>query len=137
MNIAVIYQSRTGHTKKVAKAIAHALHTEAWGIDEVKDLDCDLLILGGGVYAATLDKDMKKFLSGLTGTSAKRVALFGTSAGGRKPFGMMEKILRDKGLPIHPDFLFIPGAWAFLNRGRPNEDDCQKAEEWAKGLLEE
>ena len=131
MQIAVVYQSRSGHTKAVAEAIAKALHTAAWEVSEVKDLSCDLLILGSAVYAASLDKKTKAFLDSLTGESAKRVALFGTSAGGRKPFGMMKKALESKGLPVDKNFLFIPGAWAFMNKGRPNEDDLKAAAEWA------
>lgn len=136
MNIAVVYQSRGGNTKKVAEAIAGALYTAAWSVDEVKDLDCDLLILGCGVYAASLDKHTKQFIASLKGTSAKRVALFGTSAGGRKPFGMMKKALMQKGLPVDERFLFIPGSWAFMNKGRPNEADLKAAEEWAKAIIQ-
>ena len=135
MNIVVAYQSRTGNTKKVAEAIAKALHTAAWDVEEVKDLDCDLLVLGSAVYAASLDKKTKAFLDSLTGVSARKVALFGTSAGGRKPFGMMVNALKKKGLPVHEDFLYIPGAWAFMNKGRPNEEDLKRAEQWALGLL--
>ena len=135
MNIAVIYQSRGGNTKKVAEAIAKTLHTAAWSVDEVKELDCDLLFLGSGVYCASLDKTMKAFLSRLHGTSAKKAVLFGTSAGGRKPFGMMKKALEAKGIPVDKRFLFIPGKWAFMNKGRPNEDDLVTAEVWAQGIV--
>ncbi|MBR1846568.1 MAG: flavodoxin [Bacilli bacterium] len=136
MNIAVVYQSRGGNTKKVAEAIARALHTAAWEVEEAKNLDCDLLILGSAVYAAQLDKKTKAFIDSLNGTSAKRVALFGTSAGGRKPFGMMRKALTKKGLPVDDRDLFIPGAWTFMNKGRPNDQDLANAEAWAKSLIE-
>lgn len=135
MDIAVIYQSRTGNTKKVAEAIAKALHTAAWDIEEVKDLKCDLLFLGCGVYAASLDKKMKRFLDLLEGTSAKKAVLYGTSAGGRKPFGMMKKALEKKGIPVDKRMLFIPGAWWVLNKGRPNDEDLVTAQVWAKGII--
>ena len=136
MNIVVAYQSRTGNTRMVAEAIAKALHTAAWDISEVKDLECDLLVLGSGVYAANLDRSMRDFLKTLGGTSAKHVALFGTSAGGRKPFGMLQRALKKKGLPVDKRFLFIPGKWWKLNPGRPNSEDLETAKAWAKSLLE-
>ena len=135
MDIAVIYQSRGGNTKKVAEAIAKALHTAAWTVDEVKDLKCDLLFLGSGVYAASLDKTMKRFLDSLNGTSAKKAVLFGTSAGGKKPFGMMKKALEKKGIPVEKRMLYIPGQWAFFNKGRPNEEDLTTAKVWAQGII--
>ena len=137
MNIAVVYQSRGGNTKKVAEAIARALHTAAWSVEEVKDLDCDVLILGSAVYAAKLDKKTKRFIESLDGTSARRVFLFGTSAGGRKPIGMMKRALDGKGIPVDEKTLFIPGSFAFMNKGRPNEEDLAKAAAWAKDIIKE
>ncbi|MCR5348010.1 MAG: hypothetical protein K6E59_00140 [Bacilli bacterium] len=137
MRIAVIYQSKTGNTRLVAEAIAKELHTCAWDIEEVKDLDCDLLVLGAGVYAARLDKKMRLFLASLEGTSARRAALFGTSAGGRKPFGMMAAVLKKKGIPVDKDYFYCPGKWWKLHTDRPNEQDLEDARAWAKGLLEE
>lgn len=136
MNICVAYHSRTGNTKIVAEAIAQALHTAAWDIAEIKDLNCDLLILGGAVYAAGLDKKLTAFLKGLNGTSAKRAVLFGTSAGGKKPFGMMKRLLKDKGIPADDRVLWIPGSWWVLHKGRPNEDDLRLAKEWAESLMQ-
>lgn len=137
MRITVCYQSRGGKTKKVAEAIAKALHTAAWSVEEVKGLECDLLILGSAVYAASLDKKTKDFIDSLNGTSARRAALFGTSAGGRKPFGMMKKAIAKKGIPVDHRVFYAPGAWAFLNKGRPNDDDLAKAAEWAKAIASE
>jgi len=137
MYIAVCYQSRGGNTKKVAEAIAKALHTAAWDIDEVKDLECDLLVFGSAVYAASLDKKTKAFLDSLKGTSARRVALFGTSAGGKKPFGMMKRLLKEKGIPVDENFFYAPGSFLFMNKGRPNEEDLAQAAEWAKSLIQE
>lgn len=135
MNIAVVYQSRGGLTKKVADAIASGLHTAAWSVEEVKDLECDLLFLGGGVYPTGLDKKLKKFLKTLEPRSAKKVVLFGTSAGGRKPFGMMKALLERKCVFVDDTFFYAPGQFLFLNKGRPNADDLTKAEEWAKAFI--
>ena len=135
MYIAVIYQSRGGNTKKVADAIARELHTAAWSVEEAKNLDCDLLFLGSGVYAASLDKSMREFIATLTPHSVKKIVLFGTSAGGRKPFGMMKKLLKLRGLTVEKEFLYIPGSFAFLNKGRPNEADLENAKAFARSVL--
>ena len=134
MRILVVYQSRTGNTKRIAEAIAEELGVEALPVLEVTTFSCDLLVLGSGVYAASLDKTMKRFLSGLDGLCAKKVALFGTSAGGRKPFAMMKRALKQKGIPVHESTLWIPGEFKFFNKGRPNDQDILEAKEWAKNL---
>ena len=131
MKVAVVYQSRTGHTKSVAESIADALGVQALDVKDAHGIQADVILLGSGVYAAQLDESTKAFIDSLNSNCCKKVALYGTSAGGRKPFGMMAKRLERKGLVVDADFLYIPGAWAFLNKGRPNADDLKAAAEWA------
>lgn len=136
MNIAVVYQSRGGNTKSVALAVASAFDVEARSIADAGEVEADLLFLGSGVYAASLDAGMKDYLDHLDPSRIGRVALFGTSAGGRKPFGMMKKRLAQKGITVLEPTLYIPGSFMFLNRGRPNEIDLAAAKSWAESFRE-
>lgn len=137
MEIAVVYQSRKGKTKKVAEAIAKSLHSGAWSIEEVKDLKCDLLFLGTGVYFAGVGQKMERFLASLSGISAKKAVIFGTSAGSKKPFLRMKKILEEKDIPVDKRMLLLPGKWLMMNKGRPSGEDLVTAKVWAQGIVSE
>ena len=132
MKTLVYYQSRTGNTKKVAEAIAEALGIQARSIEEEAPSEADLLFLGCGVYAASLDKQLKAFVERIKGKFIKRVVMFGTSAGGKKPFGMLKRCLKKNGILVAEQFLYIPGSWWVMNKGRPNQDDLEKAKAFAK-----
>ncbi|MCE5255922.1 MAG: flavodoxin domain-containing protein, partial [Spirochaetaceae bacterium] len=52
MKTAIIYFSKTGHSKKIAKAVSEALHIQAEDIRTNPKLsDIDLLFVAGGIYA--------------------------------------------------------------------------------------
>ena len=50
---------------------------------------------------------------------------------------MMKRALDGKGIPVDEKTLFIPGSFAFVNKGRPNEEDLAKAAAWAKDIIKE
>lgn len=58
MNIAVIYRSKYGHTKKYAKWAAESLNASLFEYSSVKPSDFagfDVIIFGGGLYAGGLN----------------------------------------------------------------------------------
>ena len=59
MKVAVRYQSRGGNTKEIAEAIAKAADVKAEPIDISIDEPVDVLFVGGGVYAHTIDPSLK------------------------------------------------------------------------------
>lgn len=93
MNIAVIYDSKTGNTKEMAKAIQGVLE-KAHNVvfksakealeNEGAPKDVALYFLGSWTNKGTIGDDMKAFCSQLTGA---QVALFGTAGfGGEKEY---------------------------------------------------
>jgi len=81
MKIAVRYQSRGGNTKEIAEAIAKAAGVKAEPIDVSLDAPVDVLFVGGGVYAHTIDPSLKKYLETLNQGVVKSIAAFTTGAG--------------------------------------------------------
>ena len=79
MKVAVRYQSRGGNTKAAAEYIANALDTVAEPIDAGVDEGTDLLIIGGGMYAFSLDEGLSAFLAGPEPVKAKEAAVFTTA----------------------------------------------------------
>ncbi len=78
MRIAVIYSSRTGNTRKVAKAIHESLPegAELCRIDDAPDPSrFDLIFVGFWVDKGIANKDAQEFMRKLSG---QHVALFGT-----------------------------------------------------------
>ena len=106
MKVAVRYQSRGGNTKAVAEVIAKAAGVTAKPIDVPLDEVVDILFVGGGVYAWTIDGSLKSYLENLNKDTVKSVAAFTTGGG----MSMTDKIVEivkgnginacDKTLPI-------------------------------------
>ena len=134
MNIEVYYQSRGGNTKKVANAIAEGCLVQAKEISEPRPESCDVLFLGSGVYSASLDPTMKDFIASLAGAQIGEIVLFGTSAGGKKPFGMMRKRLLALGFHVSEKTFYAHGSFLFMNKGRPNEKDLIQAKNFAQSI---
>ena len=81
MKVAVRYQSRGGNTKEVAEAIAKAAGVKAESIDVLLDGAVDVLFVGGGVYAHTIDPSLKSYLESINQDMVKSIAAFTTGAG--------------------------------------------------------
>ena len=135
MNIAVRYFSRSGNTKKVAKAIAEAVGVQAEECGVPLSGDVDVLFLGGAVYGGGMDKSLRDFIEALTPQSVKNVALFATSAIARKPDKEMEKALLQKNIKIAERRFYCRGSFTLLHRGRPNAEDLKKASDFAAGII--
>ena len=65
MTFAVRYYTKTGHTKKLAEAVAEALGVEALPITSPVTEKVDVLFLGNSYYAFNIDSEVKKFIAGL------------------------------------------------------------------------
>jgi len=78
MKVAVRYQSRGGNTKAVAEAIAKAAGVTAEPINFPLEEPVDILFVGGGVYAYTIDHSLKSYLEALNPNTVASVAAFST-----------------------------------------------------------
>jgi flavodoxin I len=134
MEYQVIYFSKTGNTKKLAKAIASELDVKAEDVNDTKLNDNALVFLGSGWYVNNPAKIMIKFIED-NNFKSRNVALFGTSGSGEgKEVKKMENILNNKEACIKGKF-FCKGKFLFTNRGRPNDDDLEDAKKFAKLMI--
>ncbi len=134
MKIAVRYYSRGGNTKKVAEAIAQALEIEALDITHPVE-DVDLLFLGSSMYAFTVDKNVKEFVSSLTKNNVKEIVNFSTSASDSSTHKKVNKCIKDKEIILSDMHLSIPGEFLKMNKGRPNEHDIDVAKKFALDVI--
>jgi len=131
MKVAVRYQSRGGNTKKVADYIAKSIGVEAESISAPINDFKDLLIIGGGVYAWKLDKELVEYLEHLDNTLVGKVAAFTTAGGMDKTNDILETV-KGKGIEVSKFSLPIK----FLLKGHQALGQAGKAELSEKQRLE-
>lgn len=133
MNYQVIYFSKKGNTKKIAEAIASELNVSAEDVNGAKLNENCFVLLGSGCYGGKPAKAMITFIED-NDFKSRNIALFGTSGAGKGvELIEMEKILNNKDACIKEKF-FCKGKFLFANRGRPNNEDLEKAKEFAKNI---
>lgn len=137
MKTAVRYYSRSGNTKRLAEAIGKAVGVPAKTVDEALTEPVDLLFLGGAIYAGKIDSHVKDFVEALTPDKVKSVAVFSTTLGKNAAHPQIKEVLGKKSIDVREVPFHCKGQFMFLNKGRPNEQDCVEAADFAKKLMEE
>lgn len=133
MNIAVVFQTRSGNTKIVADAIASALGVEAKSVTEPYE-GADLLFIGGGVYGLDVDPTMKTFLDALNAKTTKRIVAFSTTGMTKSAVKKIMKAAKLKKIPVDKkDHLVIK--LGFDHKSKPQETHKQQAVAWAESVV--
>lgn len=131
----VIYDSRGGNTRKVAEAIAGELGVTAEDVGAASLGPADgVVFLGSGCYGGKPGERMAKFIEA-NDFLGRRVALFGTSAGGAgSEVKAMEAAVKEKGAEV-PGRYFCKGQMAVIfSRGHPNPADIDAARKFAREM---
>lgn len=148
MKTLIVYASVShGNTEKVAKTIAEVLGAdimEAKAVDPLIVQNYDLIGFGSGIFYGKFHAGLLKLVESLP-TSKSKAFVFSTSGFGvTDPHAKLWKILEPKGFTKEGDFAckawdtFAPFKLVGgINKGRPDEDDLNKAREFAKGLRSE
>lgn len=144
MRALVVYYSETGNTEKVAKVIARVLSAELRRVEEAGDVSgYNLLCVGTPVHYFGPAKPVIQFLDGLPNLSGKAGAAFCTfhNSGDKKTIRYIKGKLEEKGARFLGGFsckgesrLVANLGPRIFNKGRPNEEDLRKAEEFAKAI---
>jgi len=146
--IIVCVSIRHENTKKIAKAIANVLQAEMLKPEEVNAgtlSRIDLLGVGSGIYNEKHHESLFAMIDRLPPANGKNAFIFSTSGWGEKRIDKYHEPLRSKmiqkGFNILGEFtsfgldtegiLRLSGG---ANKGRPNEEDIKKAEEFARTL---
>ena len=128
----VVYYSRSGHTQKIALAIARGAGVQAEPVEQCGAVSAtDTLFVGASIYGGVMDGRLRAFLQSLEPSEVKRVTVFGTSAGPKSALDEVKSILRPKGIAVVEEAFHCKGSFLFLNLGRPNGEDAKKAEAFA------
>ena len=136
MNKVVIYASMTGHSKKIALAIANELGIEAYNVKNKPILeDIDLLFIVGGIYGGNSSPNLIEYLNNdIKAEHIKKVALLTSSASKKAKQTDTRDILTKKGINVLEEEFTCKGAFLLIGLGHPNKGEIADAVEFAKGV---
>ncbi len=146
MKAIIIYSSiHHGNTEKVGRKMAKVLNAN---IMDVKDVDIhdlddyDVIGFGSGIYYGKFHRNMMNLIDGLPNLSDKKAFVFSTSGQGKEKYNnSIEERLKEKGFDVLGSFtckgydtfgpLKLVGG---IGKDRPNDDDLNKAKEFAEKI---
>ncbi|GEM_PF-260709 len=131
--------SRTGHSRKIAHAIATAIGAEAKDIRSVPTLaQADLLLVVGGIYGGHSDPGMLAYIRSLSASDVRFAALFTSSANGRAKQEQVRDSLTTQGISVLPaEFICRGSLISLFGKGHPHQGDLAKAVQFARDIVSE
>ncbi|MCM1245536.1 MAG: flavodoxin [Roseburia sp.] len=136
MNISIRYYTRSGHTQKLAEAIAERIHVKAENISVPLAEKTDLLFLGCSYYAFDMAQDVKDFIAANKDNIGK-IVCFGTSAMMKSMKKPMRKLTETCGIKLSDEEFHCRGEFKFVNKGKPDADDLENAALFAEGIVKQ
>lgn len=134
MKIAVRYYSKTGHTQKLASAIADVAGVHAEDVWKPLDEPVDILFLGSSVYVGNLNKNVKAFLA-QNKDKIGMIYSFGSAAVLTSTYSHVQKECDALGIKLATDEYHCRGQLGKLHQGHPDATDVQNAAAFAKRVL--
>ena len=133
--IAVIYATKTKHSKKLAEAISSALKVEAKNIAENPTLqDIDLLFIVSGIYGGASLPELLDYMSKMEAPTLKHAVLVTSCASGKQRQDAVRRILEEKRIEVLDEFV-CKGAILFVSINHPNTKDLEKATDFALKIV--
>ncbi len=133
MKLAIRYftKSKKGNTKKIADFVSQSLNIEALDVSNDLDEKAVTLFLINAMYAADIDKEVKVFLTNNKDKIGCLVNI-NSSASGASTLKAVKKVCDKNNIPVSEKEFHTVASWIFINKGRPNEEDFNKLEEFLK-----
>ncbi len=137
MKTAVIYATKTKHSKKLAEAIAKDFNVEAKNITENPDIqDADLLFVVGGIYGGVSLPELSEYIQKAEAPLPKYAALVTSCASGSQKQTAVRAILEQKGVKVIDEFI-CRGGILFVYARHPNAGDIKAATDFALRIIGE
>ncbi len=138
MRIAVVYASKTGHSKKIAGAVADTLGVPCADIrDKAAVGNTDLLFIAGGLYGGQSLPEMLAFADGLEPGSIKQAVLLTSCATKTARQETLRQHLEARGIPVAGEEFLCQGAFLLFGFGHPNRADLAAAAAFASRIVDE
>lgn len=133
MNSAIIYATKTGHSKKIAEKIADAMNLTAMNVAQNPRMEqIDLLYIVGGIYGGKSLPQLLDFIQTLDNINVKKVVLMTSCVSGKSKQNEVREILSNKAIEVMEDEFVCPGKFLFLKAKHPDQEDISQAIAFAK-----
>lgn len=135
MKIAVRYYTKTGNTKRLAKAVGEAVGAEAMPISEPVNDYVDILFLGNSYYAFSIDPEVRSFIRSLDSSKVGRIVNFGSAAMLNSTYKKVKAEAEKSGIAMDKREFHCKGEFKGIHKGRPDDDDLKAAADFAKSII--
>ncbi len=135
MKIAVRYYTKTGNTKRLAKAVGEAVGAEALPISEPINDYVDILFLGNSYYAFSIDPEVRSFIRSLDSSKVGRIVNFGSAAMLNSTYKKVKAEAEKAGIAMDKREFHCKGEFKGIHKGRPDDDDLKAAADFAKSII--
>ena len=133
--VAVIYATKTKHSKKLAEAIGSVLKVETKNIAENPTLQgIDLLFIVGGIYGGASLPELLEYMRGIEAPALKRAVLITSCASGKQRQDAVRRLLEEKKIEVIDEFV-CKGAILFVSITHPNAKDLEAATDFALEIV--
>jgi flavodoxin len=132
MDIQVLYHTKTGHSRKIAQAVAQAVGVQARDIAQwQEETGCDVLFLVGGIYGGKSDQKMLDLVPRLHPDHVARVVLVTSCTSGTTQQADLRAALLTRGIAVDSEEFLCLGSFLIFRLGRPNQQDLAEAGRFA------
>jgi len=137
MNIQLIYTSKTGHSKKIARAISEELGIKMNNVkDQPKYKEVDLLYIVGGIYGGKSLPEMLTFMNTLNNKQVKKAVLITSCVSKKTGQTEIRKSLSQKNIEVLDREFICQGSFLIFGLGHPNKTDTDAAVVFAKNVAD-
>lgn len=138
MKTEIVYLSKTGHSRKIAQAIAAELHLKERDIKTKPELSgADLLFIVGGIYGGVSDPAMLEYVKGISPDKAKKAALVTSSCGGKTKQVKVRELLANNGVEVIAEEFICRGNFLVVGMGHPDKNEISAAAAFAQKIFSE
>lgn len=132
--IAVIYATKTKHSKKLARAIGTALKVESKNITDNPSLqNIDLVFIVGGIYGGVSLPELLEYVRKIE-YLPKYAAIVTSCASGEQKQTEVRSILEEKGIKVIDEFV-CRGGFMFFFINHPNAKDLEDSIYFAEKIV--
>ena len=127
-------KSKKGNTYKLAKVVSEVAGLDALTVENDLEEKVEQLFLVNAMYAATIDKEVKRFLE----RNKDKIGLIinvNSAASGASTLKAVKKVADKLGIKVSDKEYHTVASWIFLNKDRPNEDDLNRLKEFVKEVM--
>ncbi len=135
MNYSVVYATMSGHSKKLANAVADALCVSAENVKNKPEIiNADVLFIVSGIYSGVVLPELLNFVEKLSSEQVKKACLIFSSCGGDYSKVNLKGILQSKGIEVLDEEYKCLGGFLVMKIGHPNKKEIEGAAEFAKNV---